>query len=624
MRKTAYIFLLAAFLFTAGSSFGAKVTNVSLTYENGSTVADIDVEGVILFSHQTEEAKDGKPFRIIVDVLSATQELGARNFLTLPDCQVQHIRTSQYRVRPEKIVRLVFDMKGETIYRIQSQGKKIRVSFAGKSDRPFAVWSSLEAIKSQKAVSKPTIPIATIDPPTKASLGEKSSPFTIAMANQEIEADRQESLQGKSPVKKSVVYEPDAVSKATPEVKSLPKSDELLYLSPKSAMMSSKPKKDFAPDLTAAHTEPQKESISLEVPSKEVNSEAKSVTFAESRRVSAAKDSASAVSPAAELKSELVADNTAEKITDKKADAASSGKVEVAAIKEPVKPAEMTTPASSSSGTTDTKEDKTDGPKILANQPNATKPAEKTTPASSSTSSAAKSVDKKDSHKVFANQSNTARLPQKESSGAVVSKNVKKLATSKLTKQPVIASTESKPKVSAEKSTVKKSKKKKTVAKIVKSSKSTKKSSPKVASKPSDSNKSGKGNARSTSRFRRSASNKIKGTLVAEFPKRLVIKYKAKGRRDPFATLVDETKVNNSIIEAKVPNVEGLTLVGVIESGEGNNRALFEDTDGYGYILKSGDKVKKGYVLRVEPERVYFQIFEYGWSRTVALNLEID
>jgi hypothetical protein len=137
-----------------------------------------------------------------------------------------------------------------------------------------------------------------------------------------------------------------------------------------------------------------------------------------------------------------------------------------------------------------------------------------------------------------------------------------------------------------------------------------------VASKPKKESKS------ATSRFRRSASKKIQGTLVAEFPKRLVIKYKSGSTHDPFETLVNDTRVNNSVIERSVPNVEGLKLVGVIESADSDNRALFEDKSGYGYILKSGDKVRKGYVLRVESNRVYFQIFEYGWSRTVALNLE--
>ncbi|MDD5425903.1 MAG: hypothetical protein PHN52_05415, partial [candidate division Zixibacteria bacterium] len=107
----------------------------------------------------------------------------------------------------------------------------------------------------------------------------------------------------------------------------------------------------------------------------------------------------------------------------------------------------------------------------------------------------------------------------------------------------------------------------------------------------------------------------------AEFPQRLVVKYKANAYRDPFETLINESRTYDSPIQQRLANVEGLKLVGVIESGAGN-RALFEDNEGYSYILQSGDKVKKGYVLRVENDRVYFQIFEYGWSRTVALEIE--
>ena len=111
--------------------------------------------------------------------------------------------------------------------------------------------------------------------------------------------------------------------------------------------------------------------------------------------------------------------------------------------------------------------------------------------------------------------------------------------------------------------------------------------------------------------------------MVAQFPKRLVVKYKSQSYRDPFATLIDESKTYNNPIEKKIPNVEGLRLVGIIQAEQkSENRALFEDNDGYGYILKTGDKVRKGYVLRVNSDKVYFQIFEYGWSRTVALNLE--
>jgi hypothetical protein len=86
--------------------------------------------------------------------------------------------------------------------------------------------------------------------------------------------------------------------------------------------------------------------------------------------------------------------------------------------------------------------------------------------------------------------------------------------------------------------------------------------------------------------------------------------------------LIDDARTFNAPVENRIPNVEGLKLVGIIDSDGGPNQALFEDKTGFSYILKTGDKVRNGYVLRVEPEQVYFQIFEYGWSRTVALTME--
>jgi hypothetical protein len=62
----------------------------------------------------------------------------------------------------------------------------------------------------------------------------------------------------------------------------------------------------------------------------------------------------------------------------------------------------------------------------------------------------------------------------------------------------------------------------------------------------------------------------------------------------------------------------------VLQSENGSYVALFEDKNNYGYILREGDKVENGYVLRINKDKVYFQIFEYGWSRTVALHIDVD
>jgi len=128
----------------------------------------------------------------------------------------------------------------------------------------------------------------------------------------------------------------------------------------------------------------------------------------------------------------------------------------------------------------------------------------------------------------------------------------------------------------------------------------------------------------STARFRRHplSAAKIKGTMIAQFPQRLVIKYQANGMRDPFQTLIDETRTFNSPTNQGIPNVDGLHLVGVIIARKGGNRALLQDKNGYSYMLGSGDKVRNGYVVRIESDRVYFQIFEYGWSRTIALKID--
>lgn len=126
--------------------------------------------------------------------------------------------------------------------------------------------------------------------------------------------------------------------------------------------------------------------------------------------------------------------------------------------------------------------------------------------------------------------------------------------------------------------------------------------------------------------FRRSAvakrKAKLKGTQVAQFPKRLTIKYKSQGTRDPFQSLFkDENKDDNGMTMG-LPNVEALAMVGTLKDVKGKTRGLFEDIDGRGYILAKGDKVRNGTVLKVTEHKAYFQIFEYGWSRTVALSLD--
>lgn len=94
--------------------------------------------------------------------------------------------------------------------------------------------------------------------------------------------------------------------------------------------------------------------------------------------------------------------------------------------------------------------------------------------------------------------------------------------------------------------------------------------------------------------------------------------YVGEEKRDPFVPLSQE--IDFEFGEIPLPTVENLKLVGTLED-YGGHKALLEDNRGYGYLLKSGDKVKNGFVVNVFKNKIFFQIEEYGWSRVISLEL---
>lgn len=111
---------------------------------------------------------------------------------------------------------------------------------------------------------------------------------------------------------------------------------------------------------------------------------------------------------------------------------------------------------------------------------------------------------------------------------------------------------------------------------------------------------------------------KPRGEVIEAVYKRKVVAYSSEGQRDPF-TPVGE-KINAEFGKAPQPAYETLKLVGILKDVSGN-MALMEDGEGYGYIMRVGDKVKNGEVIYVGDDKVLFQIAEYGWSKTVAVEL---
>ncbi len=580
MRITASL-ICVVMLLASGPVLASQVTNVALQYQDGSAVAHIDIKGPVRFTHQIEEAKDGKPFRVIVDVLSATHNLPAKNFSSLPECPVQKIRTSQYAVTPEKVVRVVYDMEEETFYRVDSDDKSITLFFPDKQQRRFAVWSSTAYATTSDAgkLTPPEKPSSEHVSTSPARAEEENK--TAAELNEAIDQDRLLSLAGKpaqeKPVPAAKRQEPSSDKKT--QVEKSPSVKEQQRQVP--AVVVDVP---YGPELDPDLLEPP---------------------------ISSALAEASAARQAKGQKPPVVASRQPD--TERLVSQSEKAQTEIGS-KQVVVTGEATQPAKPETELTEPKQKK---PAVVQKEIAQTSPDDNKT-----AEVGVKSEQAVVPTPAVAKKAQT-KVPQQKTSSPVEKKQPSAKPV-KADKQagPVLASASNQDMPEAAE---------KNAPKKVTTPPSTTTADQKKAKASQDStatlkDKKSSGNKPSTSRFRRSPTlpTKIKGTLVAEFPKRLVIKYKARNYRDPFETLINETKTYNSPIERRIPNVEGLTLVGVLESENGINSALFEDKNGYGYILKEGDKVRKGYVLRVERDRVYFQVFEYGWSRTVALNIDED
>ncbi len=95
--------------------------------------------------------------------------------------------------------------------------------------------------------------------------------------------------------------------------------------------------------------------------------------------------------------------------------------------------------------------------------------------------------------------------------------------------------------------------------------------------------------------------------------------YQSYGKADPFRTLVDGKYEQSS--GGEVVDVNSAQLVGVMW-GDSDQFALVEDGEGFGYILRVGDRVLNGRVVSIRKDRLTARLTLYGISNTVVLKLE--
>ncbi len=95
--------------------------------------------------------------------------------------------------------------------------------------------------------------------------------------------------------------------------------------------------------------------------------------------------------------------------------------------------------------------------------------------------------------------------------------------------------------------------------------------------------------------------------------------YQSYGKEDPFKVLVDgdyQQSVANELVDMNSAN-----LVGVMW-GQDDRFALVEDGDGFGYILRVGDRVRSGRVVSIRKNSLTARVTLYGITNQVVLKLE--
>lgn len=95
--------------------------------------------------------------------------------------------------------------------------------------------------------------------------------------------------------------------------------------------------------------------------------------------------------------------------------------------------------------------------------------------------------------------------------------------------------------------------------------------------------------------------------------------YQSFGRNDPFRTLVGGEY--QPLSGAELVDLNTARLVGIMW-GSDDRFGLVEDGDGFGYILRVGDRVRNGRVSAIRTEQLTARITLYGITNTVLLKIE--
>lgn len=525
LGRNIFIILAVLLVGTAANVLAAPslITGLDVTRDGENTVVGIYGDGPVRIAHQSVEAKDGKPFRIVVDVLAARHSLAQKEFVQLPSSVVTALRTSQYSVKPEEIVRVVVDLARETVYRVETTASAVKIYLSDPQTAAFPKWSSTTAPAKSSPVAPSTVTVAAQTPsPAKTPVPSvTAAPVTVPeTATKTPAVPTQQKIYAATtpPSPKSTVAAPAPSQTVTPA----PVKKEAAAPAPTQTVAVAPVNKETAAPATTANRE---EASAAPLASTDLAKKTSltAVLFGmmgeSEKNVPAPGDNPSTQTP--DIHKAALATTAQPPASNKQPSPT------------PVTPEPQKTPALPTPATSPAPEMKKSAPAPAEENPN-------TLPAVAS----------------------PGNYPEEPPVASLDDGDVSPADLLPAVGQP--------------------------------------------------------------SKYRQDAAKSMtmKQTQVVEFPKRFVTTYESIDDRDPFETLVDETRTTKGNMERRIPNVETLLLVGVLKSETGRAAALLEDLDGIGYILKPGDQVKNGFVAQIEDNAIYFQVNEYGWSRTIVKEME--
>ena len=569
--RTKRVLSISAVLVLAAVGFASatvRVTNLQLQKSSQFTEFTLVCDGPCEFSHQIVEAAANKPFRIVVDAKDAILGLPQHAYTNLPANSIKQIRTSQYSTDPQKVVRIVLDVTGQLTYKVKNDANSITLMINTPSDKEFPLWSALSG-QSGSVTAKNDSP-----KPMPAYPGTEANAPKV---------------DNKQPEKQDLKL----AAKPVDEGKLLNKSGN---------PSTSLPATNTAESKSSQLSSGQKSEPSSN-PSVGGAVESSQPQLAEKHSGKTVKDSKTTVNP-------VTTPQSTSTISPAKA-----GDSAIMPPSQPVQKSPAGTPA-----------DQTKPPKAQKNALPDNKALP--TPKTAETSPANAPLTNKLATTAQANSGTTASAqpvsPEQTDSAKSGSRDSLRLKSEAvhqryLAKQGRAAKEQEALYVVDSNATIADTTGTQREDKIDKIRNKYKRGIKFFQNDEDEEQQQSEAESENNGEGDQTANQGKVGPYNEFLPEREVVVYVSGGNADPFLPLLEDA--TQTARGGELPNVETLRLVGILQAQK-ISRALFEDYNGYSYILKTGDRVKNGFVLAIEETRVLFQIRQYGWNRQVALDLD--